>query len=31
MSLRLWIAGSVHLLVLGAAAVLFASVAAQNG
>ncbi|MEN1883863.1 hypothetical protein [Streptomyces mirabilis] len=31
MGLRLWIAGSVHLLVLGAAAVLFASVAAQNG
>jgi hypothetical protein len=31
MGLRLWIAGSVHLLVLGAAAVLFAGVAAQNG
>ncbi|QHA02100.1 hypothetical protein GQF42_00860 [Streptomyces broussonetiae] len=31
MGLRLWIAGSVNLLVLGAAAVLFAGVAAQNG
>ncbi|WP_328773338.1 hypothetical protein [Streptomyces sp. NBC_00286] len=31
MGLRLWIAGSVHLLVLGAAAVLVAVVAAQNG
>jgi hypothetical protein len=31
MGLRLWIAGSVHLLVLAAAAVLFAGVAAQNG
>ncbi|WP_189932075.1 hypothetical protein [Streptomyces aurantiogriseus] len=31
MGLRLWIAGSVHLLVLGAATVLFAGVAAQNG
>ncbi|MEU6106435.1 hypothetical protein [Streptomyces flaveolus] len=31
MGLRLWIAGSVHLLVLGAATVLFAGVATQNG
>lgn len=31
MGLRLWIAGSVHLLVLGGAAVLFAAVAAQHG
>ncbi|MFJ9197132.1 hypothetical protein [Streptomyces flaveolus] len=31
MGLRLWTAGSVHLLVLGAAAVLFAAVAVQHG
>ncbi|MFF0794569.1 hypothetical protein [Streptomyces spiralis] len=31
MGSRLWIAGSVHLSVLGAAAVLFAAVAAQHG
>ncbi|MEV5957675.1 hypothetical protein AB0M11_28565 [Streptomyces sp. NPDC051987] len=31
MGLRLWIAGSLHLLILGAAAVLFAAVAMQHG
>ncbi|MGW0082271.1 hypothetical protein [Streptomyces sp. NPDC003393] len=31
MGLRFWIAGSVHLLVLGVAAVLFAAVAVQHG
>ncbi|MFE0629883.1 hypothetical protein ACFW3D_23320 [Streptomyces sp. NPDC058864] len=31
MGLRLWIAGSVQLLVLGAAAVLFSAVAVQHG
>ncbi|MGW5093853.1 hypothetical protein ACWEQ1_12455 [Streptomyces nodosus] len=31
LGLRLWIAGTLHLVVLGAAAVLFAAAAAQNG
>ncbi|MBB4795796.1 hypothetical protein [Streptomyces nodosus] len=31
MGLRLWIAGALHLVVLGAAAVLFAAAAAQHG
>jgi hypothetical protein len=31
MALRLWIAGSLHLLILGTAAVLFAAVAVEHG